>query len=561
MTPAAFRHLSFFVSFLMPFSEGTLSALEDDHPRSDLPNIVFIFSDEMNTNQLGCYGGKYETPNIDRLAAEGMRFTKAFTTAAACTPSRYSVLSGQYPGRCQEESFLQQFPANTIYRLGWNTYLNSSTLTIPQILKRAGYQTGMFGKNHVTSRVSQNESLKHLPAIPDGKPGERLVDEWLSQHQKAAVSHVCKELGFDEAGAIILGNPSHNVLPELQHHNIPWISAHSTDFIRRHAGLTPFFAFTTPTAIHGPWHPDDYEHDLRLTPGGFDPDVPAYQTPAAVVRKRIEGLSSGEKHHVAGFLSLDRHVGEVLDQLDQLGIADNTIVIFAADHGVEPGKSSAYVQGNHVPLIIRWPGRISPGSVSNALVSLVDILPTLSAVAQTQLPTTQVWDGLDLSPLFKNPDSTLRTAVYTEMGYARAVFDGRYQYLALRYPDEIMAELQSGQRAQAPNHLGNDDGQAAFAARAYRHYFDADQLYDLQFDPFQMSNLWNDSTHEEVRDRLQAVLLNTTASFRHPFPKAAHPFMGSDAYTLIVKAALESPLPDYEWVKRDHDAITWPPLR
>ncbi|MEM6911193.1 MAG: sulfatase-like hydrolase/transferase [Verrucomicrobiota bacterium] len=521
------------------------------------PNIVLIFSDEMRPDYLGCYGGPYATPNLDRLAAEGLRFEQAYTAASACTPSRYSVLTGQYPGRAaaMEALFAQDEP----YSIAWNTVIEGDRLTIPKLLARAGYVSGLFGKNHVTE-IEAEQSLG-LPPLPAGPPSDPAVERWLQAHQAELVRLLTSRLGFQEAGAITYTNSEHIPHPALRHHNLPWISALASDFLGRHAGQTPFFAFLTPTAVHGPWHPVQYEKDLRFTPGGFRPDVPQYQIPAARMQARLEGLSSGQKHHTAGLAALDQQVGVVLDTLERLGCLDETLLIFTADHGVEPGKSGVYRFGNHVPLLMRWPERIPAGLVCRQLVAQVDLLVTLCGLAGLPLPPEQVWDGVDLSPLFSDPDTPVRDFIYTEMGHVRAVFDGRFQYAAFRYPARVVAELKGPGLERAPNHLGYPQVHAALAAAHFPGYFDPDQLYDLEKDPYQLENRWHDPELAGVRARLRQGLREHTSSFAHAFPEEADPFLVSEDYQRLVEAARREGPPEPAWESRDLDAISWPPVR
>ncbi|MEM0965323.1 MAG: sulfatase-like hydrolase/transferase [Verrucomicrobiota bacterium] len=521
------------------------------------PNIVLIFSDEMRPEYLGCYGGKYPTPNIDRLAEEGILFENAYTAASACTPSRYSVLTGQYPGR--SAAMAEKFEVNEPYSVAWDTFIEGDRLTIPKILRGAGYVSGMFGKNHVTA--SAIERHLGLPDLPKAQLSDPTVNSWLEDHQAKLVEIVTSKIGFDHAGAITYSNSEKIPHPELRHHNIPWISAEASDFFGRYSGKEPFFAFLAPTAVHGPWHPEQYENDLRYTPGGFRPDVPQYQIPSADMQARLEGLSSGEKHHTAGLAALDQHVGVVFDTLERLGCLDDTLIIFTADHGVEPGKSGVYRFGNHVPLIMRWPREISPGTVSQQLVAQVDLLATLTRIAGLDLPEEQVFDGVDLTPLFKDPNEAVRDTIYTEMGHVRAVFDGRYQYVAFRYPERVLDGIREDRSVRAPNHIGYPQVHAEFTATFFPAYFSPDQLYDLRTDPYQLKNRWDDPELSTVRKRLQKTLFEQTDSFPHAFPQEADPFFSSERYKELVEAFLSEGPRETVWEARDLDEISWPPVR
>ncbi len=526
-----------------------------------LPNIVLIFTDEMTAEYLGCYNGRYPTPNIDRLAREGMRFDNAFAAAAACTPSRYSVLTGHYPSRCNEVEFLKHNPTNRPCCISWNTHIDARTATIPRVLRTAGYVSSMSGKNHVATRQPWWDRLEQLGKAPGEKLSDPAVDTWLQQHQTALGKHIASQLGFDQAIAVIRGNNENNPLPALRHHNMAWISWGAANFLEKHDTTRPFFLFTTPTGIHGPWHGEEHTKDARYTPGGFNQAVDEHRLNPALVRERTEDLSSGEKHHTEGLMQIDHHVGRILDRLDALGLADNTLVVFTADHGVEPGKASVYRRGNRVPMIMRWPGRIPAGSSTKSLVAQVDLLATFAALAGGILPDTQVFDGVDLQPLWRNPSATVREVVYTEMGYGRAVFDGRYQLVRVRFPQEILDDLAAGKRELAPNHLGQNRSHANFTAAWFPGYFDQDQLYDTQLDPLLLCNRWFDTRLDESRQRLTHQLDAITASFDHPFPTERQAFLDSPEWLSLVQAAKRKGPPEPNWVARDHDRISWPPVR
>ena len=112
---------------------------------SEIPNFIVIYTDEMQFSDLGCYGGDIPTPNIDRLASEGILFSNAYTTASMCTPSRYSILTGQFPGRCSAPSFAKENPANQPYNIAWNTWITAEKKTLPRVLSENGFVTGMAG--------------------------------------------------------------------------------------------------------------------------------------------------------------------------------------------------------------------------------------------------------------------------------------------------------------------------------------------------------------------------------------------------------------------------------
>ncbi len=184
------------------------------------PNILIFFSDELQFEDLGFAGGSIPTPNMDKLASEGLYFENTFTPAPMCTPSRYSVLSGRYPGRCSDAAFLESFPVSAPYNIGWNTFLDSTVQTIPRILSAHGYYTGMAGKWHVSGEGgSFSQDLLHLDDSPED-PG---VNENLAEHQILVSRRVRDDAGFDVANSVMFGNFDAFPVKALRVHNFPWI--------------------------------------------------------------------------------------------------------------------------------------------------------------------------------------------------------------------------------------------------------------------------------------------------------------------------------------------------
>jgi len=162
------------------------------------PNIVVIFSDELDPSYLGCYGGSFPTPNLDQLAVEGMQFTRAYSAASMCTPSRYGLLTGQYPGRCTHPYFLNSLPADEPCSIAWNTYIDSTVQTIARQLSKNGYRTGMAGKWHLgnlSGEITFSEVERDAdPALPE-------IREKLQLFQKLVSDRVKNDAGFDDAAS------------------------------------------------------------------------------------------------------------------------------------------------------------------------------------------------------------------------------------------------------------------------------------------------------------------------------------------------------------------------
>lgn len=359
---------------------------------ADRPNVIFILADDLGYTDLGCQGsGYYETPQIDRLAAAGMRFTNHHH-AQNCQPTRAALMSGQYGARTGV------YTVGGIDRFDWSkrplrpvenvTNLPLDRITIAQSLKSAGYATAMFGKWHLGEKG-------------DHHPGKRGFDE-------AIVSNG-KHFDFTTDPAVEV--PEGAYLADF-------LTDRAEDFIRRKKD-TPFFLYLPHFGVHSPYQakPELIEHFKKKAPVG------GHHNPV----------------YAAMIASVDESVGRILDLLDELKLAENTVVVFASDNGgvggytregikqggdvtdnapLRSGKGSLYEGGTRVPLIVRWPGVTQAGSTCAVPTIHVDLPATFLEMAQAPAPD-QPRDGESLVALLKDPAASLnRTAIYQHMpGY------------------------------------------------------------------------------------------------------------------------------------------------
>lgn len=527
------------------------------------PNIIILFSDELAPEYLSCYGGPYDTPNLDKLASEGVRFTKAYASAAMCTPSRYALLTGQYAGRCTDQEFLEEFPKNVPYSIGWNSHIEKGKQTIASILSQNGYTTGVTGKWHIGSEPF---NMKSFSLKPDADPKDVAVNDQLKALQKAVAEQIKRDAGFDYAKSVSWGNFDGFPVHALRHHNIPWITKGAVDLLEQFKKENkPFFMYVATTAIHGPHHGEAFDHDPRYTFEGYVEDVTKYQPDVDKVKTKIKGMSTPDSHKVAGMIDLDHHVGQVLKKVKELNFEQDTIIIFMADHNIEPGKATCFDKGLVVPTIIKWPGKVTANQVNDELIQSVDFLPTILGAAGIALPDDVKFDGVDLEPMLTQSASKARNFVYIESGYARAICDGKYKYIAFRPTEDMLNRMKSGKINYAPNYMDQlKQGHTAIAVTSYPHYFDMDQLYDLESDPYEQKNLAEDPKYKEVIARLRPTLQKYLDSFDHPFDLDEIPFMKTKKYQRLVKKSKElasryADWPSMTWVKRDHGTIVWPP--
>ena len=445
------------------------------------PNIVFIISDDQVANTIGCYGGNIPTPNIDRLAAEGMKFTRAYTTAAVCMPTRYTALTGEYPSR--SVSLARE---DGMVRLINYVYMTPEQKTAGNILQDAGYRTGFVGKWH-NFKTNDPESCPHrLPA--DADPANPDIALKLMQNQQA----VCKETqshGFEFAGSIYDGN-LHEYPKKLQVHNTEYITKAAVDFLDS-ADERPFFLWMATTLIHAP-AVDFQKDDIRMTPEGIRTDLEGIMPARKSVVQRA-GAAAGSR---AAAVSLDDAVGVILKKLDEKKLTGNTLIMFMSDQQ-NTGKTTVFENGINVPLLARWPAKIKAGSVCEELVDNTDFLPTWAALARAQVSGMTV-DGHDISPMFNGNFKPVRDAVFAEAGYAKSVTTKNWKYIAIRYPESLI------KRGFVPPQSGTVDElmkQGVFdllkpnktpylSGHNVQPWTVApDQLYDLRKDPKEKTNL------------------------------------------------------------------------
>ena len=284
------------------------------------PNIIIIFSDELMFEDISCCGGSIQTPNIDALAAGGLLFENTFTPAPMCTPSRFALLTGNYPGRCTHQVFIRDNPTTSPYCITWNTFLDSTNKTLPGILSDNGYITGMAGKWHL------GEQFLRGYLAPDDSPEDPEVNEKLKKHQELVSEKVRKDAGFDVANSVMYANYDGFPVKALQYHNYPWVTKGAVDFIEQHAGKEkPFFLYLAGTSVHGPHHAAGLERDFSYTPGGKIDEVLKYQLDVAQLKSEIEGMESPASHRYCGMAFLDHQVGLIVNKLEELNITDNTL--------------------------------------------------------------------------------------------------------------------------------------------------------------------------------------------------------------------------------------------
>jgi arylsulfatase A len=327
----------------------------------DKPNFVIIFTDDQGYADVGCFGAKgFETPNLDRMAAEGVRFTDFYVAAASCTPSRAALMTGCYPQR-----------VGLPHVLGPNAKIgiNSEEQTIAEILKPLGYATACYGKWHLGHHP---EFLPTRHGFDDyfGLPYSN--DMWPNHPERPGGY---PDLPLIEGEKIIEYNPDQTKLTT-------WYTERAVKFIEANKDR-PFFVYLPHSMVHVPLHVSD-KFKGKSRQGLFGDVV----------------------------MEIDWSVGQILSTLKRLGIDRQTLVIFSSDNGpwlsygdhagsarpLREGKGTTFDGGQREPTIMRWPGKIPAGLVCKEAASTMDILPTLAKLAKAKLPTRYI-DGKNIWPL------------------------------------------------------------------------------------------------------------------------------------------------------------------
>lgn len=348
--------------------DGQLAAAER-------PNIVFILADDLGWSDLGCYGSPFnETPNIDRLASEGLRFSQAYTAGAVCSPTRASIMTGKYPVRTGITDYIPGLKSDgrKLQTQRTKTELALEEITLGEALKEGGYQTFYAGKWHLGSKGFEADAQGFDVYVGDDQLGNFGQDWRVGERLTTA----------------------------------------ALAFLDKRDAARPFFMYL---AYHEPHQPVlEYPNHIERFRAKAD-KLPSPQGPSEISerngRTRVVQNDPAYGSEIAG---LDECVGRVLGKLDQSGLAKNTVVIFFSDNGglstkaaagptsnqpLRAGKGWLYEGGIRVPLIIRAPGSTKPGTISEMPIISTDFYPTLLALAGLPLRPKQHLDGIDVASI------------------------------------------------------------------------------------------------------------------------------------------------------------------
>lgn len=490
------------------------------------PNIIFFIADDMYPEMMNFLPqgeGKNLSPNLDRLAEEGVIMENQYVVSPVCTPSRYNCLTGKYASRAANPQFLkktEQEEGQTVIQ--WNTFITGEDKILPEYLRELGYKTGMAGKNHVI-QVSGRESFPDFNA----SALEPAVKQKLEKNYKK-VQQAILENGFDYAEAIYDNNPDFIGVRELAVQNMDWIAEAGVNFIEANKD-EPFFLYFATTIPHGPSNKErSWMANPKAAASGYLDEAPDVLPPRNTLGERLQqaGIKGGGKENV---LWLDDALGALISKLEEHGILDNTIIFFFNDHG-QHAKGTLYQGGVHNPSVIWKKGGFKCGNKSIAKIMNVDFAPTILELAG-YTPGDKEFDGKSFKPVLDGKAYQSRESLFFELGYARAVIKGKYKYYAVRYPgyaknrtsEERAKVLDAYNKTRIFRNLEivnqNPDkpyshlevvpggGQAEHASYGkLPGYFDADQLYNLDADRGELKNLANDPEYQEILTEMKKEL-------------------------------------------------------
>ncbi len=486
-----------------------------------LPNVVFILGDDIGYGDLASYGGKLPTPNLDRLASSGMRFTDAHSPTALCAPSRFSLLTGSYPYRSHSPGGAWNTNTPSMFSDPKGHTKAGHLITVGEIMQRAGYRTAFFGKSHLGGDIrdhngelirKQNEisrmdfskgvhnsineyGFDYSYSLPSGiqhapfaffengiyspfdprKPADnRSARLWVNGRYTTGDNGISEIVESKEGSIGDVDYNSSQVGIRLVNKAINFIDNH-LEQNRIKGENRPFLLYFASQAIHVPHTP----------PNDYDGD-------ASEINERVAGTTGGPTGDLV--YELDLQVGKLLQKLDDAGLSDNTIVFFTSDNGalwpkvcdygnsehdsngpLRDYKASIYEGGHRVPFIVKWPGHVKPGTISNETILAQDWVATMYELTGQNMEEDQAMDCTSLLPLItgqRKSKAPLHPFILYQAGYA---YDG-----AIREGDWVLTVNRENK---------------------------AGELYNLSNDLAQENNLIDHPEYRELIDRLHTKFL------------------------------------------------------
>ena len=487
-------------------ADGTSGDSQGRKPKGS-PNILLLMTDQQRYDSLGCYGFEAaHTPNLDRLASEGAVFERCYATNPICTPSRSSMFTGKH------------LHGHGVYSLYGN--LPDEEILFPEHLRNAGYETALFGKMHIRSRVLENHE-RHpndgfdiyewcLEASLDIDAPMNAYGAWLRENHPEFYERLKKD------GRKVLHHPA-------EVHFTHWAAERTIDFLKRQDGSRPFFAMMSIFDPHNPYEawpqemaaliddekipdPLSIDNEMDDLPRGIRQEHEASYM-GAFSKYSKEELRRMRFGYHASIAFSDHEFGRVLDALEETGLAENTLVIFVSDHGDMLGDHGLLVKGAYffdpnirVPLIMRWPARYSGRQRVSSLVQVHDLAATILSAAGLDPVAVKEFapESADLTPLAMQKQERVRDwagSLYRNTGISEG---GVY------FDPQIHATMFMNERYKLSVYHDVDFDGSLPEPRG--------TLYDMISDPDERVNLWNDRAYTEVRLRLMERMLDWEVS-------------------------------------------------
>lgn len=433
-------------SLLTGLFVSSVPAIGQSLPKPQTPNVVLIFMDDMGYGDLSCYGAlQYKTPNLDKLASQGVRFTNFVSAQAVCSASRAGILTGCYPNRVGISGALMPDA-----KIG----LNPAEETIPEVLKKRNYKTAAIGKwhlGHLREFLPLQQGFDEYLGLPYSN------DMWPVNYdgKPASAEKIDRKFNYPPL-PLIDGNEKVREIKTLddQSELTTLCTERAVRFISQHK-KEPFFLYMAHSMPHVP----------------------------LAVSSKFKGKSQQGMYGDV-LMEIDWSVGEILKTLEKNGLDKNTLVIFTSDNGpwlnfgnhagstggLREGKGASFEGGQRVPCLMKWPGHIAPGTVCNKLASTIDILPTLASITQAPLPEKKI-DGVNILPLMlgdenANPRETF--LYYYRKNSLEAVRKGDWK-LVFAHPGRT--------------YIGFRPGADGFPGSVNENFQHEEGLYDLRRDP------------------------------------------------------------------------------
>lgn len=493
------------------------------------PNVIFFIADDMYPDMFNCLPegkGKNLTPNIDRLAREGVVMTNQYCVSPVSTASRYNCLTGNYASRATNQKivdFAKTQEGQVVIQ--WNSFITDHDKTIGSYLQEMGYRTGFVGKNHVVDDPNQVDQTKKPDLFAD--PNNPTVKKNL-QDAQVSLQNSIKKVGFDYAENLYHDNPDWLGIKALASQNMDWITDAGLRFIDSSKDK-PFFLYFATTLPHMPNDPEhSWNADPKITAVGYLDKLLHVQPDRKTLPQRTKkaGLEGKEKENL---LWMDDALGALINKLEKEGKLDNTIIFFFNDNG-QKAKGTLYQGGIRSQCVIWRSKGFKVGKRCDAQVTNVDFLPTILELCNRKDPVRNI-DGVSFAKTLEGQKAVKRETMYFELGYARAVVKGNYKYLALRYPKwainytldqrkNMLEEYSLWRESFGNSRITNDyslpyghlemyPGGGGAEHEVYGKkpgFFDADQLYDVSKDPDEMVNLAKKPEFQKLLNEMKQEL-------------------------------------------------------